>query len=71
MKPQSRATPRELIGDFIASHSSMSRDPKETLKAFVMQQIMMYQPHAYRVIFKMYKRGENYQHTEEKVCIHS
>ena len=29
MKPQSRATPRELIGDFIASYSSMSRHPKE------------------------------------------
>jgi len=29
MKPQSRAAPRELIGDFITSYSSMSRDPKE------------------------------------------
>ena len=28
-KPQSRAAPREPIGDYIASYSGMSRDPKK------------------------------------------
>ena len=33
---------------------------------FVTQQIMIHPPQAYRAISKLYKRGENYQHTEEK-----
>jgi len=41
------------------------------LRVFVTKQIMIHPPQAYRAISKMYKRGENYQHTEEKFCIHS
>jgi hypothetical protein len=37
----------------------------------VTQQIMIHPPSAYRAISTMCKRGGNYQHTEEKVCIQS
>jgi len=42
MKAQSRATTRELIGDFIASYCSMSRDPKEAHHMWDRDHLMLF-----------------------------
>jgi hypothetical protein len=44
---------------------------KFCMRVFVMQQIVIHPSQAYRAISSMYKEGKNYQHKEERVCIHS